>query len=80
MSSDESARNREIDLLEYQIDEITDAALKPGEDEELESAFKKMSNYQKIAQHMSAARQILDNDDESVSDSIGQSVKLLTQA
>ena len=80
MSSDESARNREIDLLEYQINEITDAALKPGEDEELESAFKKMSNYQKIAQHMSAARQILDNDDESVSDSIGQSVKLLTQA
>ena len=39
-----------------------------------------MSNYQKIAQHMSAAKQILDNDEASVSDCIGQSVKLLTQA
>ena len=80
MSSDEAARNREIDLLEYQINEITEASLKPCEDEHLENTFKKMSNYQKIAQHMSAAKQILDNDEASVSDCIGQSVKLLTQA
>ena len=80
MSSDEAARNREIDLLEYQINEITEASLKPCEDEQLENTFKKMSNYQKIAQHMSAAKQILDNDEASVSDCIGQSVKLLTQA
>jgi DNA repair protein RecN (Recombination protein N) len=80
MSGDEADRNRQIDLLEYQINEIESASLKDGEDDELESTFKKMSNYQKIATDLSSAKQILSGDDTNVSGLLGTAVKLLTQA
>ncbi len=80
MSTDEAVRNREIDLLEYQINEIDDANLKSGEDDELESSYKKMSNYQKIAQELSSVMQILSESDNNVSDSVGAAVKQLSAA
>jgi DNA repair protein RecN (Recombination protein N) len=80
MSGDEADRNRQIDLLEYQINEIESASLKDGEDDELESTFKKMSNYQKIATDLSSAKQLLSEDDTNVSGLLGTAVKLLTQA
>ena len=41
-------REREISLLRYECDEIEAAALKPGEDEELEEAYKKMQASEKL--------------------------------
>ena len=41
-------REREISLLKYECDEIEAAALKPGEDEELEDAYKKMQASEKL--------------------------------
>ncbi len=41
-------REREISLLKYECDEIEAAALKPGEDEELEEAYKKMQASEKL--------------------------------
>lgn len=80
MSIDEASRNREIDLLEYQINEITDADIKPNEDIELEGSFKKMSNYQKIVEELSNAKHILSDDENNVCDLIGAAVKLLSMA
>jgi DNA repair protein RecN (Recombination protein N) len=80
MSGNEADRNRQIDLLEYQINEIESASLKEGEDDELESTFKKMSNYQKIATDLSSVRQLLSEDDTNASGLLGTAVKLLTQA
>ncbi len=46
----EEGRARELDILEYEIQEIRQAALKEGEDEELESSFRVMANAQKITE------------------------------
>lgn len=48
-SLDEEQRKREIDLLEYELGEIQEANLQPGEDVELEVRYRRMANSQKIA-------------------------------
>lgn len=45
---DEEQKNREMVFLEFEITEIENAALTPGEDEELERQYKKLSNARKI--------------------------------
>lgn len=45
---DEEQRNREMAFLEFEVTEIENAALTPGEDEELERQYKKLSNARKI--------------------------------
>lgn len=52
-------RLRQLDFLQYEVKEIDDAALTPGEDERLEADFKKMSNSQQIMEALSAADQII---------------------
>ncbi len=45
---DGEGRERELSFLEYEIQEIEDASLVPGEDEELEISYKKMANSRRI--------------------------------
>ena len=44
MNMNEEQRNRELAFLEFEIKEIEKANLQPGEDEELEARYRKMSN------------------------------------
>lgn len=46
--SEGEGREREMSFLEYEIQEIEDANLIPGEDEELETSYRKMANNRKI--------------------------------
>lgn len=52
---DEESRLREISLLEFQIDEIEKAAPVPGEDEELEQQYRRMTHGRKILEAAGAA-------------------------
>ena len=52
---DDKERQRKIDLLNYQINEIEVANLKQGEDEELEEKRKIIMNSEKIAQSLGEA-------------------------
>jgi DNA repair protein RecN (Recombination protein N) len=52
---DEKERQRKIDLLNYQINEIETAGLKLGEEEELEEKRKIMMNVEKIEQNLNEA-------------------------
>ncbi|MBQ8412496.1 MAG: DNA repair protein RecN [Lachnospiraceae bacterium] len=45
---DESEKNRQLDFLKYRIDEIKNANLKEGEDEELENYYRKARNSKEI--------------------------------
>lgn len=45
---DEEERKRELSYIEYEINEIENANLKLGEDEELEKAYRKLNNAQQI--------------------------------
>ena len=48
LDMDEEQRNREKAFLEFEINEIEEAALVPGEDETLEDRYRKLSNARRI--------------------------------
>ena len=50
LSLDEEQKKRQLDFLEFEVNEIEEAALKKGEDEELEIQFRRMLNSQKITE------------------------------
>ncbi len=50
---DEESKIREQDLLEFEVNEIENAHLTVGEDEELESSYRRMMNSQRITQSLS---------------------------
>ena len=52
-SMDEEARKRELSMAEFETNEIAEAALTSGEDEELEKNYRKMVNGQKIMEALS---------------------------
>ncbi len=52
-----------LDMLRWQENEISEANLQIGEDEELENEIRRLSNAEKIAQNVEEACILLDNDD-----------------
>lgn len=77
---DEEGRIRQLEFLKFEIDEITGANLREGEDGELEEEYKRVSNSQKIMEALSSASAMLEGDmNSSVSSSIGQMVKEIGQ-
>lgn len=56
---DESQRLYEIDLLTFQVDEITNASLTVGEEEELQNEKKLLQNSEKIRQYLDKSKSIL---------------------
>lgn len=76
---DNEQRSRELSFLEYEVKEIEDANLAPGEDEELEIQFKKFSNGKKIMEGVSAAYAATGGEMESASELIGRAVRELGQ-
>lgn len=75
---DEESRLREISLLEFQIDEIEKAALVPGEDEELEQQYRRMTNGRKILEAVGAAYTLTGYEDpQAAGGSIGRALREL---
>ncbi len=75
---DEESRLREISLLEFQIDEIEKAALVPGEDEELEQQYRRMTNGRKILEAAGAAYTLTGYEDpQAAGGSIGRALREL---
>ena len=52
---DEKEKQRKLDLLRYQLNEIEEAKLKEGEEEKLEEKRKKIMNSEKISKNLSEA-------------------------
>ncbi len=63
-SMDEEQRKREIDFLEYELNEIEAVALRPGEDEELEASYRRMSNSQRITATLNEIYEMTDGDSD----------------
>ena len=61
---DERERQREADLIRYELAEIEAASLKEQEDEQLEEAFRKMESGRKSSDALSGAVSVLDADAE----------------
>lgn len=62
---DESERERKIDLLKYQIDELEDADLRDGEYEELNEQKAVLQNSEKIIEVIMSSRALMNGDEES---------------
>ena len=62
---EDADRERKLDTLKYQIDEITNANLSEGEEEDLLVARTKLQNYAKIIQSLSQAYTCLDGEEVS---------------
>ena len=62
---DEGQRQRELDFLQFEIDDIEKAALREGEEEELAQKYRKYQNAQRIYGSVARTREILDGVDFS---------------
>jgi DNA repair protein RecN (Recombination protein N) len=76
-SLDTEEQKRELSFLEYEVNEITEANLVIGEDEELEQEYRRFSNGKKIMEGVSAAYAATGEDAESASELIGRAVREL---
>lgn len=63
LSADEAEKAHKTDLLTYQINEITEAALTSGEEEELLSQRRILRNSERITQALAAALALLSGDE-----------------
>ena len=75
--TDESTRERESALLEHEVREIEDASLIPGEDETLESEYRRMNAARRIAEALQCAHRATDGS-EGAGDAIGRAVRELS--
>jgi len=64
-SEDEKQQERELALAQFEVDEISNARLVVGEDEELEERYRKMNNSRKIAEAVSRVSQAIGTENES---------------
>ncbi|MCI7322018.1 MAG: DNA repair protein RecN [Lachnospiraceae bacterium] len=74
-NTDESERKKELSFLEYEVKEIRDADLKPGEDEELEETFRRFANGRKIMDAAAAAAALTGGDGENASELVGRALR-----
>ena len=71
---DEKEKQRKLDLLRYQLNEIQEARLKEGEESELEERSKIIRNSEKIAKNLSEAEMAVG---ENTIDLIGNAIRAL---
>lgn len=75
---DENARKRETDLLSYEVNEIEAAALVPGEDEELEKRYRRMSNARRMKETVTLVHGLTGYEaDGSAGETVGRALREL---
>ncbi len=77
---DEETRKRECSLAEFECREIEEAALMPGEDEEIEKAYQKMSNARKIREAAAAAHDLCGYEDSGAGSAIARAIREIKTA
>ena len=75
LDMDEEQRNREIAFLEFEIREIEDARILPGEDETLERSYRKLVNAKKIVDTLQEVHGITGYDMQGAGDMVGTAVR-----
>ena len=82
---EEAVKNKEsaasdLDYARFVVSEIESAAIRPGEDEQLEDDFGRMNNSRKIAEIIGGVGNALSSDGESASSMISYALSNLKQA
>ena len=80
LDTDEEQRNRERAFLEFEINEIETAQLRPGEDEELETLYRKLNNGKKFLRLFQSVRDLTGYDSaQGAGDAVGMAIRELTR-
>jgi len=74
LQMDEREKERRLELLSFQIDELTDAGIRVGEEDELKLRLDLLRNSERLASDLRGAKQLLSNDED------GGAVALLNAA
>ncbi len=72
---DEDKRLRELSFLEYEMKEIEEAKLKVGEDELLQSEYKRLSNAANILESLSVAYSLTSQENDCAANNVSRAVK-----
>lgn len=72
-------RNRQLSFMQYEYQEIKQAQLKEGEDEELAALYKRYSNAQQIAEGIQGVYQITGGGMSAVNDEISRASRLMSK-
>lgn len=75
----EEQRLREISFLQYELEEIENANLAAGEEEELAQKYRKLSNATEIAQGLSEIYNMMSLENGAVSEKIGEGIRILSK-
>ena len=75
---DEREKERQLSLARFEVEDIENASLKAGEDEELEKQYQKMSNSRKIAENLGNVHILTGYDQEgSAGEAVGRALREL---
>ena len=74
---DEEEKRRTLALAEFEVKEINEAKLIPGEDEKLEQEYKRLANVQRIGEAMSACTYLCGYESEAAGASLGRALREL---
>ena len=74
---DEATYAQQLDLLRFQVKEISDAALDPAEEENLEANYQRASNAARLLELCQSARQLVSETDGSLLDRSGDLGRVL---
>lgn len=75
----EEQRLREMSFLQYELEEIENANLTAGEEDELAVKYRKLSNATDIAQGLSEIYSMMSQESGAVSEKIGQGIRILSK-
>ena len=78
--ADESQRAKELSFLKFEVSEIQEAHLLPGEDEELESLYRRMTNSKKIADSVNEAYLYTSEGGGNASEALSRAIRALSEA
>lgn len=76
-TADDGVNAKELSLAEFEYTEIEEAKIVIGEDEELETLYRKMSNSRQIVEAGARAHQYTGSGDESATEYIGYAIREL---
>ena len=75
----ESERAKEMSFLQFELEEIENAELREGEDEELETLFRRMENGKKLTEGAASAYQYTSEGDGSASENLSRAIRMLSE-
>ena len=79
LSTAESAREQELDLLRHQVSEITAATLHPNEEAEIHSRYRRASNSKRLIELATSISQQLAEADNAILNQLAETQRLLRE-